>query len=412
MGLPGFNLRPPLGSKSYFPNLWNLCNLRILPSLMEPDRYMGWLALALVPNLGARTAAKLLREFGSPEAVFAQSLTTLESMRLPAQVAQAIFSKQPYKAAEKELADARKLGCQLLHWDEPVYPRLLKEIYDPPPLLYVRGNLEALARHSIGIVGTRRPTPYGTQIAERLARDLADRGLVIVSGLARGIDSCAHKGALESARAAAMPTTVGVLGTGIDVIYPKENKKIFSQTLEHGAVITEFPIGTSPHPENFPIRNRIVAGMSLGVVVVEGAQYSGSLISARLAMEFGREVYAVPGNVTQPPSFAPNQLIKQGAKLVTGWEDVVEELPTEIRAELFPVETTTQAERASLFEQALSPTQRALYTLLDTDESRHVDELVETSGLNSSEVLVALFELEMKGIVRQLPGKNFVKVLL
>jgi DNA processing protein len=323
-------------------------------------------------------------------------------------VAQAIHSQKPLRDAETELAEIRKNGCGLLTWDEPAYPQRLREIYDPPPLLYVRGNPELLDRYSIAIVGTRRPTPYGVQLAERLAQDLAERGLVIVSGLARGVDSCAHKGALASARGA----TVGVLGSGIDVVYPKENKKLFAKMEERGAIITEFPLGSFPAPQNFPIRNRVIAGMALGVVVVEGAQYSGSLITARLAMEFGREVFGVPGNVTQPASFGPNLLIKQGAKLVTGWEDVIEELPTEIRAQLFPVEASSQQERAALFEESLSESERTLFALLSTDQARHVDELVEQSGLNSSEVLAALFELEMKSYVRQLPGKNFVKVLL
>jgi DNA processing protein len=375
---------------------------------MEFNQYLGWLALALTPGLGARHAGKLLRELGSPEAIFAASLTTLESFRLPAAVAQAIHSQSPLRDAEKELAEIRKNGCMLLHWDEPAYPQRLREIYDPPPLLYVRGNPELLDRFSIAIVGSRRPTPYGVQMSERLARDLAERGLLIVSGLARGIDSCAHKGAL----AAALGATVGVLGSGIDVVYPKENKKLFAQMEERGAIITEFPLGSFPAPQNFPIRNRVIAGMALGVVVVEGAQYSGSLITARLGMEFGREVFGVPGNVTQPASFGPNLLIKQGAKLVTGWEDVIEELPTEIRSQLFPVEAASQQERATLIEQSLSETERTLFALLSTDEARHVDELVEQSGLNSSEVLAALFELEMKNFVRQLPGKQFVKVLL
>ena len=239
-------------------------------------------------------------------------------------------------------------------------------------------------------------------------RDLAARGLVIVSGLARGIDACAHKGAISSATGG----TVGVLGCGIDVIYPKENRKIFAEIEERGAIITEFPLGTFPAPQNFPIRNRIIAGMARGVVVVEGAQYSGSLITARLAMESGREVFAVPGNVTQPVSFGPNQLIKQGAKLVTSWEDVVEELPTPIRAQLVPVETTDSAQRASLAEQNLEPAEKALYAMLEVDSARHVDDLVEHSGMSSSEVLSALFELEMKGLVQQLPGKQFLKVML
>jgi len=375
---------------------------------MESDEYLGWLALALTPGLGARMAGKLLREFSSPEAIFAASLTALEGQHLPAAVAQAIHTRQPLSDAAKELALVQAAGVRLLTWDEPQYPVRLREIYDPPPLLYVRGNVELLARHSISIVGARRPTPYGNQMAERLGRDLAERGVVVISGLARGIDSSAHKGALSSTLGA----TIGVLGCGIDVVYPKENKKLFVDMEQRGAIITEFPMGTFPAPQNFPIRNRIIAGMGLGVVVVEGAQYSGSLITARLAMEFGREVYGVPGNATQPSSFGPNQLIKQGAKLVTGWEDVVEELPTPVRAELLPVEAATAEERATLVEQDLGPTERPLYELLSLDESRHVDELVELSGLTSSEVLAALFDLELKGVVRQLPGKQFLKVLL
>jgi DNA processing protein len=374
---------------------------------MELDSSLYWLALGVTPGLAARLTARLLRNFGTPEAVFRASLTELEACHLPAPVARAITSQAPLKAGEKELAQVKELGCRLVNWGESEYPRLLLEIYDPPPLLYLRGDLQVLARPAIAIVGTRRPTPYGNQMAERLARDLADRGLVIVSGLARGIDSSAHKGACAAARGA----TVGVLGNGLDVIYPKENRKLFALVEQRGAIITEFPLGFYPAPENFPIRNRIVAGMALGVVIVEGAKYSGSLITARLAMESNREVYGVPGNATQPTSFAPNQLIKQGAKLVMSWEDVVEELSTEIRTELFPVETTTAEQRATLFEESLSPTQKQLYDLLGTDAPRHVDELVEESELNSSVVLAALFELEMKGIVRQMPGKQFVKVL-
>jgi DNA processing protein len=375
---------------------------------MDSDQYLGWLALALTPGLGARNAGKLLREFGSPEAIFNASLTALEAQRLPAAVAQAIHTRQPLSAAAKELAQAQTAGCRLLTWDELEYPSRLREIYDPPPLLYVIGNIELLNRNMIAIVGSRRPTPYGNQMAERLAKDLADRNLIIGSGLARGIDSSAHKGAL----AAVQGGTIGVLGCGIDVVYPKENKKIFGEVARRGAIISEFPLGTFPAPQNFPIRNRVIAGMALGVVVVEGAQYSGSLITARLAMEFGREVYGVPGNATQPASFGPNQLIKQGAKLVTGWEDVVEELPTPVRAELLPADVATSEERASLVEESLAPTVRPLYALLSMDEARHVDEMVELSGLSSSEVLAALFELELKGVVRQLPGKQFLKVLL
>ncbi|HKS65638.1 MAG TPA: DNA-processing protein DprA [Candidatus Acidoferrales bacterium] len=375
---------------------------------METDRYLGWLALALTPGLGARMAGKLLSAFGSPDAVFSASLTALEAERLPSAVAQAIHSQRPLSDAARELAQAQTAGCRLLTWDESEYPARLREIYDPPPLLYVYGNAELLRKHPIAIVGARRPSPYGNQMAERLGRDLAARGLVVVSGLARGIDASAHRGALSAVAGA----TIAVLGCGIDVVYPKENRKIYEEIRQRGALISEFPLGAFPAPQNFPIRNRIIAGMALGVIVVEGAQYSGSLITARLAMEFGREVYGVPGNATQPSSFGPNQLIKQGAKLVTGWEDVIEELPTPVRAELLPVESVSQKERALLIEESLGASERPIYNLLSTDQSRHVDELVETSGLTSSEVLATLFDLEMKGMVRQLPGKQFLKVLL
>jgi DNA processing protein len=375
---------------------------------MDSDHYLGWLALALTPGLGARMAGKLLREMGSPQQIFNASLTELEGHHLPAAVAQAIHSHRPLSDAATELAAAQAAGCKLLTWDEPEYPTRLREIYDPPPLLYALGNIELLNKHLISIVGSRRPTPYGNQMAERLGRDLADRGIVVTSGMARGIDSCAHKGALSSAGGA----TIGILGSGIDVVYPKENKKIFADMQTRGAIISEFPMGTFPAPQNFPIRNRIIAGIALGVVVVEGAQYSGSLITARLAMEFGREVFGVPGNATQPTSFGPNQLIKQGAKLVTSWEDVIEELPTPVRAELLPVESASAEQRRALLDETFVPAERTLYGLLNVDEARHIDEIMEVSGLTSSEVLATLFDLELKGVVRQLPGKQFLKVLL
>src|SRR5690349_9457506 len=275
---------------------------------MELDASLSWLALTMTQGIAARLSARLLDEFGSPDEVFRAPLPHLERCNLPAAVAQAVHKKVAFKRAEKELAAIRGIeNLRLVSRTDPEYPHTLLEIYDPPALLYVRGNAEVLTHVSIGIVGTRRPTLYGTQMAERLGRELAARGLVVVSGLARGVDAISHQGAM-----AVNGRAIGVLGTGINVCYPKENKKLYEKVLQRGAIISEFPLGTHPAPENFPIRNRIVAGMPVGVVVVEGAQYSGSLITARLAMEFGREVFAVPGNVTQPVSFAPNPLLKQG----------------------------------------------------------------------------------------------------
>jgi DNA processing protein len=375
---------------------------------MELDSSLSWLALSLTPGLASRLSARLLRRFDSPDGIFRASLAELEACHLPASVAQAVFKKEAFKRAEKELAAVRRIaGCRLLNWTEPEYPQTLLQIYDPPVMLYVRGEPQILNLPSISIVGTRKPTLYGSQLAERLGRDLAARGLVIVSGMARGIDAIGHQGAM-----AANGRAIGILGTGIDVCYPKENKKLYEKVLERGAIISEFPVGTHPAPENFPVRNRIVAGIPLGVIVVEGAQYSGSLITARLAMEFGREVFGVPGNVTQPVSFAPNQLIKQGAKLVTCAEDVIEELPTPVRAMLVQAEQPEAEQRNLLLAASLNNSEKKLYELLSAEETRHIDDIVERSGLNSSVVLATLFDLEMKGIIRQLPGKQFSKVLL
>jgi DNA processing protein len=375
---------------------------------MQLDSSLSWLALSLTPGLAARLSSRVLRQFGSPDGVFRASLSDLEACHLPGEAAQAVIKKTAFPRAEKELAAVRKIaGCSLLNWTEPEYPQTLLQIYDPPVFLYVRGDPQVLNLPSISIVGTRKPTLYGTQMAQRLGRELAARGLVVVSGMARGIDAIGHQGAME-----AHGRAIGVLGTGIDVCYPKENKKLYEKVLERGAIISEFPLRTHPAPENFPVRNRIVAGMPLGVVVVEGAQYSGSLITARLAMEFGREVFGVPGNVTQPVSFAPNQLIKQGAKLVTCAEDVIEELPTPVRAALVQAEQPETEQRNLLAAAALNTPEKKLYELLSADQPVPIDDIVERSGLNSSEVLATLFNLEMKGIIRQLPGKQFCKVLL
>src|SRR5258705_966659 len=375
---------------------------------MRLDASLSWLALGLTPGLASRLSARVLRRFESPDGVFRASLPDLESCHLPAQVAQSIVKKEAFKRAEKELAGIQKIaGCSLVNWTDPEYPQTLLQIYDPPILLYVRGDSQVLNLPSLSVVGTRRPTLYGTQMAERLGKELAARGVVLVSGMARGIDAIGHQGAM-----AVNGRAVGVLGTGVDVCYPKENRKLYEKVLDRGAIISEFPLRTHPAPENFPVRNRIVAGMPLGVVVVEGAQYSGSLITARLAMEFGREVFGVPGNVTQPVSFAPNQLIKQGAKLVTCAADVVEELPTPIRAALTQAEAPEAEQRNLLAAASLNRSEKKLYDLLREDQPVHIDDLVERSGLNSSEVLATLFTLEMKGIIRQLPGKQFCKVLL
>jgi DNA processing protein len=308
------------------------------------------------------------------------------------------------------LAKVAAGGAKIVTLDDASYPPRLKEIYDPPLALYVRGAIEVLSQPGIAVIGTRHPTPYGTGMSERLACDLARQGLVIFSGMARGVDTAGHRGAI-----AAKGKTVAVFGTGVDVPYPKENSRLAEQILAlGGAIISEFAMGTFPAPQNFPIRNRIISGISIGVLVVEAAEYSGTRITARCALEQDREVFAVPGNVTTKNSWGPNTLIKQGAKLVATWEDVWEELPENVRLALAPAHPESPAPgTASLFGETedLSPHEKRIYSLLKADEATHIDDLVERleAQVSSSEIFAALFELELAGKVKQLPGKNFVR---
>ncbi len=371
-----------------------------------------WLGLSRIEGLGVRGAHKLTGHFGSPKAAYMASLTELESSGLPAVVCQSVFAQAGLEEAEKEMDAAAKVGCRLVSYANAAYPPLLRQIADPPLVLYVKGDVKALSGHCLAVVGSRRPSAYGLQIARKLARDLAERNLVIVSGLARGIDSAAHHGALE-----AKGRTVAVQGRGMDGIYPSENKGLADKVAGSGAIISEFPLGTGPTPENFPIRNRIISGLSLGVMVVEASEYSGSLITARLATEQNREVFAVPGNITTAQSFGPNHLIKQGAKLVGEWMDVIEEFPPEVRIQLLPSGEASDegqgSERAGgLFEESLTPEQKKVFEALRVDEVLFVDAILDSVSLPQAQVLQVLLELEMNGLIRQLPGKNFIRKLL
>jgi len=370
------------------------------------EEELHWLALRLAPGLGNRLAMRLLNAIGSAPGIFHASATELEALRVPSHVVRALATGTIFDEAAREAEQARQLGAAILTIRDAAYPALLKEIFDPPLLLYALGNRALLGAPSVGVVGTRRPTAYGKAMAERLASDLASHGLVIVSGLARGIDSAAHRGALQ-----VNGKTIAVLGTGMDVPYPAENKKLFAEIAEKGLLLSEFPLGSFPAPQNFPIRNRIISGLSLGVVVVEAAQYSGSLITARLAMEQNREVFGVPGSITNKNSWGPHVLIKQGAKLVQDWQDVIEELPAEVRRTLVASsDATNLQEKPSLFAESLSGPERAIYDLLKVEEAVHIDDILDAlPQLSSSEVLANLLELEFKSLIRQLPGKNFVK---
>ena len=371
---------------------------------------LDWLAISLTPGLGPTKSRKLVEHFGSAEAVLRASLTELEATGIQAVSAQSLATGKSAELAREESAKATDAGVAVVTMDDPSYPPRLKEIYDPPLILYVRGNLEILTKPGIAMVGTRHPTPYGSGMAERLACDLAAQGLVIISGMARGVATASHRGAIT-----AKGKTLAVFGTGVDVIYPKENSRLSEQILAlGGALISEFSLGTFAAPQNFPIRNRILSGMSIGVLVVEAAEYSGTRITARCALEQNRDVFAVPGNVTNKNSWGPNTLIKQGAKLVATWEDVWEDLPTEVRLALTPTSSpeSPDGKSASLFpDEGLPPHERKILSLLKADESTHIDEIVEKleTEMSSSEIFAALFELELNGKVRQMPGKNFVK---
>jgi DNA processing protein len=376
--------------------------------LFDEDR-LAWLALVLTPGLGPRRILDAMQAVDAPSQILSLSLTDLEGLRFPSVAAQFILDGKARQAAESEWARVVAQGARIVTFSCPEYPERLKEIFDPPPVLWLRGDVSLLRRSAIAIVGTRHPTPYGSGMAEMLARDLAARRLLIVSGMARGVDSCAHKGAL----AARMPT-LAVWGTGIDVVYPKENKKLSEEILALGGAITsELPIGTFPAPQNFPLRNRIISGLSVAVLVVEAGENSGTRVTARCAAEQNRDLFAVPGNVTNKGSWTPNTLIKQGAKLVATWEDVWEELPSQVRLELedgAPAESKSPSTASLLPDPVLRPEEAMVLEVLRTDESLQIDEILDLleAQLTSSEVFTALFELEMTGRVRQLPGKNYV----
>ena len=376
-----------------------------------PER-LAFLALALTPQLGSRRILRLVREAGSAAEVVRLPLTALEALRLPAQSAQFIAGGQAMRAATDEAERLLAAGASFLCHGEPLYPERLREIYDAPPVLWTRGKVELLSQHALAVVGTRSPSPYGSGMAELLSRDLAARNLLILSGMARGIDTFAHRGAISGGK-----PTVAIWGTGVDVIYPKENKSLAEQILAGGGCIaSEQPLGTYPAPPNFPKRNRILSALSIGVLVIEAAEYSGSRVTARCALEQNRDVYAVPGNVTNKNSWGPNTLIKQGAKLVATWEDVWEELPSQVRialeATLPGFAPAPGGTAAALFEDpGLPPTQSRVLSVIRHDESRQLDEIMEAleAEFSSPEVFTALFELELGGKIRQLPGKHYVR---
>lgn len=359
-----------------------------------------WIALNLVLSENIKTARKIVEQFPSLEEVFKSSSRELISLGVEEEKARALCSSTILDKAEKEMERLERKKYCLLTQEDSDYPGCLREIFDPPFVIYCAGQVEALRGPAVSIVGARKPSAYGRAVAEKLARDLASRGLVVVSGLALGLDSIVHWGALEGG------TTVAVLGSGLENIYPRQNRALFQKIIERGAVVTEFPLDSPPLGFHFPIRNRIISGLSLALVVVEATRKSGSLISARLALDQNREVMAVPGNITSELSQGTNWLIKNGAKPVENWEDVAEELPSPLRESLL-AQTVEKKEKPT----EMSEKEEKVYELLNPDSLAHIDELVEETELSVAEILSILLSLELKGLIDQRPGKYFQRRL-
>jgi DNA processing protein len=362
------------------------------------EEYFYWLALSLVPGVGSILMKRLLDEFKTPEAVFnASKSDLLEIDGLGERVVLEILKGPSEKRVTREVSLLKKAGGKLLAITDQDYPEGLREIYDPPPLLYMRGGLKEEDELAVAMVGSRKTNPYGRMMTEKISQELVGHGVTIVSGMARGIDAVAHWGALSGGG-----RTIAVLGCGIDVVYPKENRNLFSKIMEHGAVLSEFPMGSPPEGAHFPRRNRIISGLSLGVVVVQAGMKSGSLITAGYALEQGREVFAVPGVVGTEGSRGTHRLIKEGAKLVESSEDILEEiLPRWRRGEgKIPGEETKGPD--------LSAEEEVLYELL-SENPLPIDVLIRESPFDPGKVSSLLLNLELKGLISQWPGKCFTK---
>ena len=357
---------------------------------------LHWIGLKAIPGIGNVTFRRLLERFDTPEAVLSAPSASLSGVRgvTPA-VLLAIRQGSWRGFAEAECFRLATSGARLITFTSADYPKSLFEIPDPPPFLYVQGELRC-HETSIAIVGSRRATAYGLQATTRLAESLAGRGVTVISGMARGVDTAAHKGAL-----AAGGRTIGVLGCGIDKVYPPENRKLFQEMAEKGCLVSEFPLGTLPLAENFPRRNRIISGLSRGVLVVEAAENSGSLITAQYALEQGRDVFAVPGNISFSTSRGSNRLIKQGAKLVDCVEDILEELPG-----CRNIPGATEPLPPPIRSFSLTPKEAAIYELL-ARSPLHIDDIIAQTELTAAEVSSMLLHLELKGAVTPLPGTHY-----
>lgn len=364
------------------------------------DEICAWVALYMISGIGNRAFKNLLERFGEPQAVFESAykdLLRVEGVRK--EVARRIVNREFIADPELEMRNIEKCNARILRYSDPTYPNYLKKISSAPVLLYIRGKDIPITQTFIAVVGSRNPTHYGIRAAERISMDLASLGIGVVSGLARGIDSAAHRGCLMG-----KGFTVGVLGTGIDRIYPSSNARLAEQLLESGAMISEFPTGSPPEPRNFPIRNRIISGLARGVLVVEATKKSGSLITASMALEQGREVFAVPGSIDSFKSTGSHFLIKQGAKLVENADDILDEFG--FNNVLIPGKHTSKNTPGGGLD--LIQSEKAIYEIIG-DYPMHIDEIVRLGEMDTGEALSVLLQMELKGIVKQLPGKMFVR---
>ena len=361
---------------------------------------ISWLGLYMIPGLGNRAFGNLLARFGSPKVVFEAGFSALVGVEgIREEVARKIVARQFSDDPEKEMRRVEDNGARIITYLDPSYPRLLKEIHSPPMLLYVKGKDIPINQTFIAVVGSRTPTHYGTKAAENIGFGLAKRGVGVVSGMAKGIDSAAHVGCIR-----ADGFTIAVIGTGIDQVYPASNKGLSEQIAEKGAIVSEFPTGSPPEPKNFPIRNRTISGLSRGVVVVEATRNSGSLITASLALDQGREVFAVPGSIESFKSTGAHFLIKHGAKLVENADDILDEFGYIG----LPVQEKFNFAGVAGRSPDMNESEKRIYEVLG-DYPLHIDEIVRLGKMGTGEVSSALMGLELKGLVRQLMGKMFVK---
>lgn len=364
------------------------------------DDLFDWLALSLTPGLGVRGWQKLLAVFSGPREILTTEAKTIRRLvpGLPARVVEAIDRDRLSAGAEKELERAGRENIKIICFHSESYPDLLRNIHDPPVLLYVKGREELLQSNCLGMVGSRAATVYGRRIAEDLARRLSLKGLTIVSGLALGIDAAAHTGALRGSGA-----TIGVLGCGLDVIYPRQHRSLFEEMAARAAIVSEYRLGTPPEAFRFPARNRIISGLSLGVIVVEAARRSGSLITADHALEQGREVFAIPGRIDSCKSEGAHRLLQQGAKLVHTVDDIIEDLPPYLQPAQGP---SPEPGPEKVSGEGLTTEEGELLALIDV-YPQTVDEIVTSSGLPVQKVHELLLMLELKGVIESLPGNLY-----